>query len=86
MFAIYCEGHRSHVLLSTNNITAIQKLAEGLKLTFVCICGHKGEWVVEREGEIEVESKPAKVLDGPEALPPNRHAGAHQEWMGLIKK
>jgi hypothetical protein len=86
MFAIYCEGHRGHVLLSTNNITAIQELAEGLKLKFVCICGHKGEWVVERQEESDEEPDPAKSLDGAEPLPPGRHAGAHQEWLGLIKK
>ena len=40
------ERHGRHVLLSTNNITGIRRLAEGLKLLFVCACGRSGEWVV----------------------------------------
>ena len=86
MFAVYCEGHRGHALLTTNNITAIRKLAEGMKLTFICTCGHEGEWVVEQEAEARNEPERAKVLDRPEPLPPSRHVGAHQEWLGLIKR
>jgi hypothetical protein len=90
MISVYCEGHQGHALISTNDITAMQRLAGGLKVAFVCTCGHAGAWLIARESdaltEAEPDPAPKRVLDNPAPLPASRHAGVAPAWLGLIRR
>ena len=86
MISVYCEGHGGNALLSTNNITAIQRITEGLKVAFVCTCGHAGEWLIAQKAEVESDPEPKRVLDKPEPLAPIRHAAVGAERLGLIRR
>ena len=44
MFAPYCDGHCSRVLLPMSAITALEHSEEGLRARFICTCGREGVW------------------------------------------
>lgn len=42
MFAPYCPGHRTRVLLSVDAIDEMVRLPEGFDIRFHCNAGHEG--------------------------------------------
>jgi hypothetical protein len=44
MFAVWCENHRSRVLLSSSSILSLDNGAEGPAVRWRCTCGHEGVW------------------------------------------
>ncbi|MDQ6614694.1 MAG: hypothetical protein M3083_08105 [Actinomycetota bacterium] len=42
MFVVYCSGHRSQVLLSTESIEEVVNRPDGVELRWCCTCGTTG--------------------------------------------
>lgn len=42
MFAIYCEGHGSRVILSNRHITHLDNTDHGIEMHWQCTCGTEG--------------------------------------------
>jgi hypothetical protein len=42
MFSVYCPGHGSRVLLTSDNIEAVVNRPEGVELHWRCTCGEVG--------------------------------------------
>ncbi len=46
MFAPYCTGHGSRILLPLDAINAISRTAHGFRIDFTCTCGHRGRHTI----------------------------------------
>ena len=46
MFAPYCTGHGSRILLSLDAINAISRTADGFQIDFTCTSGHRGRHAI----------------------------------------
>jgi hypothetical protein len=44
MFAVYCKGHGSRVLLSNDHIVEISNHDHGIDVRWRCDRGHEGVW------------------------------------------
>jgi hypothetical protein len=52
MFAVYCEGHGSHVLLGTDHIVRISNHHDAIEVHWRCDQGHEGTWSQPRPARI----------------------------------
>ncbi len=46
MFAPYCTGHGSRILLSLDAINAISRTEHGFQIDFSCTSGHRGRHTI----------------------------------------
>jgi hypothetical protein len=49
MFAIYCSGHRSRVLLFSEQIEELVNRPDGVELRWRCTCGTTGTTHIHRD-------------------------------------
>lgn len=42
MFAPYCPGHRSRILIALEEIDELVRIPQGFNLRFQCHCGYQG--------------------------------------------
>ena len=50
MFAVYCSGHGSRVLLFSEHIEELVNCPEGMHVRWRCTCGTMGKTLIPRNG------------------------------------
>jgi hypothetical protein len=48
MFTVHCPQHGREVLLSERRIESLRNTRQGIKLHWVCWCGHRGSMLTGR--------------------------------------
>lgn len=48
MLVVHCPRHDSRVMLPLEAVEAVTRDSAGLRVSFSCTCGHRGEWHARR--------------------------------------
>ena len=48
MLAVHCTHHQGRVMLPLDAVEALTPAADGVIVSFMCTCGHRGRWMSRR--------------------------------------